>query len=387
MRGRPAPALRLALAGALSVGGAVGVGRFVYTPILPSMAATLGLGASAAGWIASANFMGYLAGALIATHPRFARAPRFWLFAALLLSAITTAAMGGASSMAMFAVLRAVGGLASAFVLVFASTVVLARLANMDRGDLSAVHFAGVGAAIAVSAAVTSVLAAKGFDWRAMWVVSGAMTLLAMLGAVALLSTDKDAPPPQSVVIQSRSGKSERKGALSLMLAYGLFGFGYVVTATFLISIIKAYPAARPVEPYVWLLVGLCAVPSVGLWTFIGDRVGARRAFALACIAEAAGVAVSVLSPTALGAVAAAVLLGGTYMGITALGLVAARRIDPINAPTILGRMTAAFAFGQMIGPAFAGWLAASTGSFGPASLIAAAALVAAAALTSQPVR
>jgi predicted MFS family arabinose efflux permease len=387
LRGRPSPALRLAFAGALSVGGAVGVGRFVYTPILPSMAAALGLGAGTAGWIASANFIGYLAGALIATHPRFARAPRFWLFAALLLSAITTAAMGGASLLPLFAVLRAVGGLASAFVLVFASTVVLARLEKIGRGDLSSIHFAGVGAAIAVSAAVTSVLAAAGFDWRAMWVVSGAMTLLAMLGAVALVSTDMDGQPPPPVVIQSGGGESERKGALSLMLAYGLFGFGYVVTATFLVSIVKAYPDARPVEPYVWLLVGLCAVPSVSLWTFIGHRIGARRAFALACIAEALGVAVSVLSPTALGSVAAAVLLGGTYMGITALGLVAARRIDPFNAPRILGRMTAAFAFGQMVGPAFAGWLAASMGSFGPASLIAAAALLAAAALTLQPLR
>ncbi len=383
MSERFSPPLRLAIAGALSLGAAVGIGRFVYTPILPSMMASLGITSGQAGWIASSNFLGYLLGALIATHGHFAKSPRLWLILALAASALTTAAMGLTDAVPLFLILRALGGVASAFVLVFASTLVLARLARAGQGGLSAVHFAGVGCAIALSAAATAALAAAHFDWRVMWAASGGLTLLALFAVLWLMPQDDPAAPPTPP--STADGPTE--GALSLMFAYGLFGFGYVVTATFLVTIVKTYAAARSVQPFVWLVVGLAAIPSVGFWTVIGDRIGIRRAFAVACAVEALGVAVSVLSPTAPGATIAAVLLGGTYMGITALGLVAARQAQPHNASAILGRMTAAFGLGQMIGPAFAGWLAERLGGFGLASLIASAALLVSAALTARPLR
>ncbi len=384
MSGRISPALRLAAAGALSIGAAVGIGRFVYTPILPQMMAALTLTRGETGWIASANFAGYLLGALIATAPIFARAPRLWLIGGLLMSAVTTGAMGITTSLPLFMALRGLGGVASAFVLVFASTLVLQRLAREGRGGLSAVHFAGVGCAIVLSALATTAMEGAGFDWRALWLMSGGLTLLGLVAVLWLLPADDAAEVKAAAPIVAQP---TGRGALSLMLAYGLFGFGYVVTATFIVAIVKTYPAAAPVRPFVWLLVGAASIPSVAMWTAVGGRIGVRQAFAAACGVEALGVAVSVLRPTADGAVIASVLLGGTYMGITALGLVAARETEPDNASRVLGRMTAAFGLGQMIGPAFAGWLAERLGGFGPASLIASAALLASAALTFRPLR
>ena len=71
---------------------AIGIGRFVYTPILPPMIAALGLSKSAAGLIASANFLGYLLGALLAAMPSLPGSRRAWLLGALPASALTTAA-------------------------------------------------------------------------------------------------------------------------------------------------------------------------------------------------------------------------------------------------------------------------------------------------------
>ena len=71
----------------------------------------------------------------------------------------------------------------------------------------------------------------------------------------------------------------------------GLFGFGYVITATFLVVIVRANAAVAHLEPVVWIAVGLSAVPSVALWTALGRRLGVYPAYALACFLEAAGVA------------------------------------------------------------------------------------------------
>src|SRR3954471_15177532 len=106
--------LRLALGGAVAMGCAMGIGRFVYTPVLPFMAESIPLTASAAGWIASANFLGYLLGAL-ATSFRLPGSPKLWLLGALAASAVTTGAVGIWSSVELIAALRFLGGVASAF--------------------------------------------------------------------------------------------------------------------------------------------------------------------------------------------------------------------------------------------------------------------------------
>jgi cyanate permease len=167
-----------------------------------------------------------------------------------------------------------------------------------------------------------------------------------------------------------------------LFWAYGLVGFGYVITATFLVAIVRDSAAARAAEPVVWVVVGLTAVPSVAAWMRIGRKIGLAQAFALASVIEALGVIDSVLFPTIEGALVAAALLGVTFIGLTALGLTAVREgsADPRRA---LGWMTAAFGIGQIVGPAFAGYVSHLTGNFVAASLCAAAGLVIAALLAA----
>src|SRR4051794_14479303 len=103
-----------AVGGLVAMAVAIGIGRFVYTPILPPMMTGLGLSKFAAGLIASANFTGYLLGALLATRASLPGPRHVWLPGALLLSAATTTTMGLTDSVAGFMVLRLLGGVASA---------------------------------------------------------------------------------------------------------------------------------------------------------------------------------------------------------------------------------------------------------------------------------
>ena len=131
----------------------------------------------------------------------------------------------------------------------------------------------------------------------------------------------------------------------------------------------------------VWLVVGIAAVPSVAAWSMLARRYGVTNVFAFAGLVEAAGVVASVLWLDMVGILFAAAVLGGTFMGLTALGLMAARELAPANAGRLLALMTAAFGFGQIIGPAIAGFGHDLSGSYMTPSLLAAAGLCLAAVL------
>jgi predicted MFS family arabinose efflux permease len=372
--------IALAIGGLVALAAAIGIGRFVYTPILPVMAEALNLSKSNAGLIASANLLGYLIGALLAATPRLPGSRRTWLLGSLGISALTTGAMSLTSSLAVFMTLRFAGGAASAFVLVLSSALVLEQLAIAGKSRLSSIHFAGVGVGIAVSAVIVSSLLATGADWRTLWSAVGLLALAAV-GIVAWLVPARHPTP----ILPPQSARQPRpRGLASLITAYGLFGFGYVITATFLVAIVRGSHQLRPVEPLIWLVVGLTAAPSVTLWSRAATRFGIPRLFSIACVTEAIGVAASVLWPSTAGALFAAALLGGTFMGLTALGLAGARQLVPQNPRPVLAQMTAAFGLGQIIGPVLAGYLSDLTGGFALPSLLAAAALMTAAAITSR---
>jgi predicted MFS family arabinose efflux permease len=366
-----------ALGGLIALAAGMGIGRFVYTPILPPMIAALGLSRSQAGLIASANFVGYLVGALIVALPALPGERRFWLLGGLAASTLTTAAMGMTEAVPAFLVLRFVGGAASAFVLILASTSVLDHLAAAGRSELSALHFAGVGGGIALSAALVAVLLAVGQSWRVLWLASGGLSCIGLIAVVCLL-------PASGRPALSTAGRSKAPLSPALrrhIVAYGFYGFGYVITATFIVAIVRMTPAIHKLEPVIWIVFGLAAAPSIMLWNRIAAPVGAAAAFALACVVEAAGVLASVAWQSPLGIFVAAILVGGTFMALTALGLIRARALTTGDPRRALALTTGAFALGQIIGPAFAGMLSDRLGSFTLPSAAAAAALLVAAIL------
>ena len=141
MAGQNKSVLPVALGGMIAIAAALGIGRFVYTPILPFMEDGLGLTKPQAGLIASANYLGYLVGALFTSLARLPGRERTWLLSGLALSALTTGAMAVPSSMAAFVGLRFIGGAASAFVLVFTSSLVLRHVVAARRDGRTAAEW------------------------------------------------------------------------------------------------------------------------------------------------------------------------------------------------------------------------------------------------------
>lgn len=372
MTSAPASPLRFAFAGAIAMAVAMGIGRFVYTPILPGMMAQLGLSASDAGLIASANYIGYLVGAVLGGGGWASGRERSIMLLWLAASGILAAAMGLTENLWAFLAIRFLAGLASAFIMVFLATIVFSHLAAAGRSDLQALHFAGVGTGIAGSGVMIGILLTAGAGWEAGWFWAGGLSL-AGFAVVALLIDRGPVATGQAV----REPPMPKSAALRRFVwAYGIFGFGYIVTATFLVAIVRQGDAGRLFEAGVWIATGLAGIPSTFLWAWVARRIGVAATFAIGAVVEAVGVLASVSLGGVVGPLLGGVLLGGTFIAITALGLQVGRLLAGASPRRVLALMTAAFGTGQILGPILAGFVADVTGDFVLASVLAACAML-----------
>ncbi|MBP6813373.1 MAG: YbfB/YjiJ family MFS transporter [Burkholderiaceae bacterium] len=377
---------RAALAGLAALALGMGIGRFAYTPLLPALIEEAGLGLRAAGYIASANFAGYLIGALAASRiPAHRRRTAY--AAAIGLSILTTFSLAVLVSPWLLALARALSGVASAFVMVQGSAIVLDILGAHRRPGLFAALYAGVGAGIALTAAIVEIMARAGASGAGAWAALGLVSALLAWPALGLRDPGR-AGGASLVAPATGPPASARARALRwLLLAYGGLGFGYVITATFIVVMVRSRPEWKPYEMLVWCIVGLAAAPSNWFWQRLSERASPWIAMIAAYLLEALGVAAAALGEHLLAVFLGALLLGGTFMAITALGLTTARGLSGGASTQVVGRMTAAFGLGQILGPAIGGWLAERSGSFVAPSLLAVAVLVACAGLLALAAR
>lgn len=365
------------LSGAIAMAAAMGFGRFFYTPVLPGMIAGIPISAADAGYIAAGNFAGYLAGAILAGHGWAAGRERLIALSSLAATAVLMAAMALTVSVPAFVTIRFLAGLASALAMILTSSIVLPFARNSGgRGHVvNFLHFGGVGAGIALSSALALIVNTSAGDaahgWRINWLAGAAITLVAMLLVQWML------PRPQGVT--ERKLEPALKWKLPLVLlttSYGLFGFGYVITATFLVTIARQGDAGPTIEFLAWFVTGCAAAVSLVAWHPLAVRLGLARSYTVAMTVLAIGVLCSVLLPPTAGALFGGLLLGATFMVVTAYGLQLGGKLAPESPRRALASLTAAFGVGQIIGPLVAGWAAQKSGSFALPTLIATAVLV-----------
>lgn len=366
-----------AIAGALAMATAMGFGRFSFTPILPGMIAGLGLSSTQAGVIAAANFSGYLAGAVAGAYGWAAGRERVIGLLSLLLTVLLLAGMGLSSSIAVFVVLRFLAGLASAFAMIFLTSIVLAHAARAGSEAVQSAHFGGVGFGIAASSLMVMLVGLSGGDWRADWLIGAAVAGAMVLAVLLLLPRT----PVHAAKIPREPPLVWDRALVLTTLSYGLFGFGYVVTATFIVTIARLGNSGAAVEFLTWFVTGLAAAASLFVWRPVMRRIGLGGAYLVGLLLEAAGVLASVLLEPPAAPIIGGALLGATFMIITAYGLRLGRTLSPQSPRRVLAFMTAAFGIGQILGPLVAGWLAARTGSFSAPSLVAALVLLLSAGL------
>lgn len=372
------PALRIALAGALALAVAMGIGRFAFTPILPMMQDDAGLGIVAGGWLASVNYLGYLLGALAATiWPLRGNAV---LSGSLLGIVVVTVAMGLTSAFPLWVLLRFAAGVASALAFIAVSTRCMAALLARDRAQLIGVLYAGVGSGVAAAGLLCLLLMYRNAGSASAWMVAGLLALCAVLLALPVLRAV--AMPAAPAVAAGSHGKTG-SGAGLLVLCYGIAGFGYIIPATFLPVMAKSVVADAALFGWSWPVFGFAALISTLIAAARAAAVGHRRVWILSHWLMACGVVLPVIFPGLAAVIVSALLVGGTFVVITMSGMQVAQAASGGHAARLVAAMTAAFALGQILGPVVAGLL--FDAGYGFASgLLLAGGLLAASAIVLQ---
>lgn len=368
---RPLPAPAAAAVGLAGLAAAMGIGRFAFTPLLPLMQTELGLPLAQGAWLASANYAGYLAGALasLALAPRAGPAARWGLVAVVL----TTLGMAVPGGLLLWALLRFASGVASAFVLVGTSGWAMAQLAAAGRPALAGWVFGGVGAGIVLAGLVGLAAGTAAWPVADVWRALGVMA--AVLCAATWPAFGRDAFPAAARAPAAGPVAPLGRSAAVLALCYGLFGLGYILPATFIPAAARAAMPDPAVFGWAWPLFGAAAFVSTVLatrWAGVPPRRLAARSLAL----MACGVVAPALWPGLPALLFSALAVGGTFMVATMASLQEARRLAPQAATRLMSAMSAAFALGQLIGPLLVGRPGASLAG---ASGVAAGALALAA--------
>lgn len=373
----------LPLAGLLALAVAMGIGRFAFTPVLPMMQADLGLSLAQGSWLASANYLGYLLGALLVTHLSWS--PATLLRLGLWMVVLMTAAMGLDSHWLGWLSWRLLAGMASAWVLIGTSALCIARLNATGQTERSGVVFAGVGCGIAFAGLACMGLTLSGTTASQAWLWLAAAALGGLMGASMLWRTTDTghapaAPAQATASATAASGhatahatalrepsstpplattNAAAAGAVpplhwGLILCYGVYGFGYILPATFL-------PAqARLLVPDPWLfslawpVFGLAGAVSTVMASRLARRYTRPQIWAGAQVVMAVGVLAPAVWHALPAILLAACCVGSTFMVITMVGLQEAQAaVGQAGAKRQMAAMTASFALGQLIGPIF----------------------------------
>jgi len=374
-------AMGFALAGLAALAVAMGVGRFAFTPLLPMMQADAGVSVAQGGWLASANYLGYLVGALWAGTLRVGASTA--IRAGLAVISVTTLAMALDAGFAAWAVLRFVAGVASAFVLIHTSAWCLERIvphegertAPLWAPILPGVLYAGVGTGIFVAGALCVVLMARQASSSSAWFMLGLVSLA--IGALVWpVFRSPSEQAPVSAVPRRWTGLQVR-----LVLAYGAYGFGYIIPATFLPIMARDVVSDPAVFGWAWPAYGAAAaLATLVVAQFSGSF--SNRAALIGChLVMAFGVAAPVFWPGVGGILLSALCVGSPFVVVTMVGMQEARTVAGTQAPRLMAAMTAAFAAGQVIGPLAVSFLVGAAGGFNGMLLFAAGVMVAGALL------
>lgn len=356
----------------LALGPAVALGfaRFAYALVLPAMRTDLGWSYAVAGGLNTANAVGYLLGALLAdAFSRLLGGTRRAFVWGMVITCAALAATATMRDVTALTALRFVAGVSGAVVFVTGATLATHLAAARGRpGNLVVgIFFGGAGLGILLSGVTLPYLVpvSRPDAWPvAWWAMAAASAVLTVVAAGAASRV-----PEQAAGQRDRAAKRARSGFVGIaplafaLIAYLLFGLGYIGYMTFLVAFLQDSGRGAGSVALAWGIIGLAAALHVFLWEWLFRRLQLGQALALAVGMLAVGAALPLADSRNL-----TMMVSGTLFGLSFLAIVSAitvfvrRTLPPEEWRAAIGLATVVFALGQAVGPVLTGLLADAAG-------------------------
>lgn len=329
-----------AVQAAAALAASMGIGRFVYTPILPLMHTQAGLSASLGATLATANYLGYLIGALAGILIPGAVRSAAVMRTSLVVLIATLALMPTTHDGSIWFALRLVAGIASALVFMIAVSALHAHLRGQSQ-FLAGWGFGGVGLGIVLSGVLVFVVRFIG-SWGTAWLASAGLAVVCAVAAWGLT------PEPRPIITPDAPGTpSSHRWFTALVISYFLEGIGYIIAGTFLVAAIDL-AAPQWVGSGAWIVVGLAAFPSCALWAWLSLRWSRPTLLLVALLIQAVGIALPAVIGGVGPALISAFLFGVTFLGIGSIALAIGAHLQ---FPRAVALLTAGYSVGQILGP------------------------------------
>ncbi len=366
------------LTGFLGVMGALGFGRFAYTPILPSMKEGLSLTYAQMGWIGTGNFVGYLTFSLIGGYLATRFGPRQVISISLVLVGLSLIFTGLANSFIMAFIMRTLTGIGSAGANVPIMALASAWFASRRRGLATGVLVSGSSIALLIlGPLIPNIL--KNFPvsgWRVSWYLLGFSTLgIAFLNYFFLRNrpVEKGVQPigggnPETITTTKISWREvyTSPSLWHLAAVFFTFGFSYIIFMQFFSAyLINEAGMSAQRAGNLLMLLGILSIFCGPFWGAISDFISRKYALALVLLTQGICYLTFGLIKSDFGYLLAAILFGLTAWSVPSIISAAVGDvIGPTLAPAGLGFTILIFGIGQALAPPIAGRIADLYGSF-----------------------
>lgn len=350
----------------------LGFSRFSFGLLLPAIKVQLPGSYAMYGFVAAANFAGYLIGtAAVPLLLRRWKNERVWNAVALVAMAAGMFATSLAATLTQVAALRFMVGVCSGVAAILTITLALSGVHARMRGLVSGGIWSGASIGLGICGALIDPHA--GLDWRFQYAAMAVLSLFAILLFIAWPMERAHAASNVSTIPRVRwSGFLSR-----LLLAYALFGFGYIVYMVYTSAFLLRSGVSGSAVAQSWIVFAVGGTVGALAWGRIFDRF--RSPFVLGAALAACACGVAFNAPFIAG-----MAIFGTPTIVSALARDIAGEAAYAKALSLL---TAAFGVGQMAGPLGAGVAIDRAGLAAGVPIAAAPLLLAATLVCARHVR
>ncbi|CAI8231734.1 MAG: Uncharacterised protein [Arcobacter lacus] len=354
--------LAIIIAGIFSIIIGLGISRFVFTSLIPSMLDNF-LTITFAGILASLNFAGYLAGAMLSIFIKDINQKVKLFRVGLIIIFITTFIQGFTQNEIAWIICRVLAGFGGAMAFIVGAAIVMTKLKMESKTKAMGIHFSGIGFSILTTDLISRYIIANYNSWEYSWIVLAVIGFILSIYSWYILCFDEEVQT-STTAKHSFDFSVFTVFVIVLIIAYFTEGVGFVVQGTFLPDIINAIPGLEGMGNFTWTLVGLAGIPSCIIWMRLAHKYGSVNIIIIAMLLQCVGILIPTLTSNMYLNLLSGIFYGGTFVGLVALFMNLGGSLSKGNPVVLMGALTTSYGIGQVIGPLYSVYLIEKFGSY-----------------------